>query len=767
MVKKVVQVDIQSKGTKKLDKDLESIEQNLKDIDKQADKTFDGENLKNFQKESAKTGEAVKSVKTRLRELEDEMADIGDVGSPQFQKLAKEAGVLKDKVNNAKAATKAMSADFPKLQLGVQAFQAMGGAAQGAIGVTQLLGDENEAITKGIQKMMAVQSILNGVNSVANALSDETALGLKVRTVRTNILAAAEVRAAGATKGVTIAQKALAAAQIVGAGAMQVLNFVMSLNPVFILIAAFAALAAAFAFFSSDSETAAEKSEELNASLDRQAAALKRLRVVSAKLHETRMRELEILEASEKEKHEARLKRLGEEESERVLELISLKNGYNKQLELYEQALKEEDNETAKSIKDRIKTDKARIAELKLNNEEFNLSRREEEKSYSDFLKSEEEKRTAEEEKQQQKRLAAWKTYNKNRISARRLAQDLHDQIEGDEITANNIKFERLIEDTKKNQTLLQSERRDIIASYETLQEEAENEIITKRAAKREAELIKINEEEAKRLEEEYARQDEQFKLLNSLKNTKLEAEIAEREAEIEAIVADYEVKFALAVGNKELEMELELAQSEELNALKDADAAKEDERNKASFDRKIQTAQDYASSVNSLAQGIFEISNNIGKQDDASKEKRARRQFNINKGLQLGMAVIQGVQGTMAAFSSGAAVPIAGAVLGPLYAGVAAAGAAVNIAKIATTKFNSSGSGGGGGGGSAPSAPSVGSVGGGGSRPANFNVVGDSGTNQLAESLGNQPPVQAFVVGSEVTTQQSLDRNKVDSASL
>ena len=758
MVKKVVQVDIQSKGTKKLDKDLESIEQNLKDIDKQADKTFDGENLKKFQKESAKTGDAVKSVKTRLRELEDEMADIGDVGSPQFQKLAKEAGVLKDKVNNAKAATKAMSADFPKLQLGVQAFQAMGGAAQGAIGVTQLLGDENEAITKGIQKMMAVQSILNGVNSVANALSDETALGLKVRTVRTNILAAAEVRAAGATKGVTIAQKALAAAQIVGAGAMQVLNFVMSLNPVFILIAAFAALAAAFAFFSSDSETAAEKSEELNASLDRQAAALEKLRVISAKLHENRMRELEILEASEKEKHEARLKRLGEEESERVLELISLKSGYNKQLELYEQALKEEDNETAKSIKDRIKTDKARIAELKLNNEEFNLSRREEEKSYSDFLKSEEEKRTAEEEKQQQKRLAAWKTYNKNRISARRLAQDLHDQIEGDEITANNIKFERLIEDTKKNQTLLQSERRDIIASYETLQQEAEDKIILDRAAKRDAELIKINEQEAKRLEEEYARQDEQFKLLNSLKNT-------EREAEIEAIVADYEVKFALAVGNKELEMELELAQSEELNALKDADAAKEAERTQASFDKKVQTAQDYASSVNSLAQGIFEISNNIGKQDDASKEKRARRQFNINKGLQLGMAVIDGFR---AITSSLAQSPVA---IGPIPnpAGIAslalAAGTtAINISKIATSKYKG---GGGGGGGSAPSAPSVGSVGGGGSRPANFNVVGDSGTNQLAESLGNQPPVQAFVVGSEVTTQQSLDRNKVDSASL
>jgi hypothetical protein len=759
MVKKVVQVDIQSKGAKKLDKDLESIEKNLKDIDKQADKTFDGENLKKFQKESVKTGEAVKSVKTRLRELEDEMADIGDVGSPQFQKLAKEAGVLKDKVNNAKAATKAMSSDFPKLQLGVQAFQAMGGAAQGAIGVTQLLGSENEEITKGIQKMMAVQSILNGVNSVANALSDETALGLKIRTVRTNVLAAAEVRAAGATKGVTLAQKALAVAQIIGAGAMGVLNFVMSLNPVFILIAAFALLAGAFAWFSSDSETAAEKSEVLNKSMDRQAAALEKILKLNAKLHENRMRELALQEASEKEVHEAKLQRLSQEEKERVVELGFLKRNYKKQAKLYKEALAEEDSETATSIRERIESDRERLGELRLNAGEYDLARREEEKDYSEFLKSEEDKRTAEEEKQQQKRLAAWKSYNKNRISARRLAQDLHDQIEGDEITANNIKFERLIEDTKKNQTLLQSERRDIIASYETLQEEAESEIIAKRAAKRDAELLKINEDEAKKLEAEYARQDAQFKLLNELRNT-------DRESEVEAIVSDYEAKFLLATGNKELEKELELAQSEELNALRDADAAKEAERIQASFDRKVQTAQDYASSVNSLAQGIFEISNNIGKQDDASKEKRAKRQFNINKGLQLGMAVIDGFR---AVTSSLALSPVA---IGPIPnpAGIAslalaASTTALNIGKISTSKYKSGGGGGGGGGGA--SAPSIGAIGGGGSQPASFNVVGNSGTNQLAESLGNQPPVQAFVVGSEVTTQQSLDRNKIDSASM
>ena len=65
----------------------------------------------------------------------------------------------------------------------------------------------------------------------------------------------------------------------------------------------------------------------------------------------------------------------------------------------------------------------------------------------------------------------------------------------------------------------------------------------------------------------------------------------------------------------------------------------------------------------------------------------------------------------------------------------------------------SSSPSGGGGGGGSAP-APS-------------FNVVGNSGVNQIAQTMGNQQPVQAYVVANNVTTQQSLDRNIVNNASL
>jgi hypothetical protein len=56
------------------------------------------------------------------------------------------------------------------------------------------------------------------------------------------------------------------------------------------------------------------------------------------------------------------------------------------------------------------------------------------------------------------------------------------------------------------------------------------------------------------------------------------------------------------------------------------------------------------------------------------------------------------------------------------------------------------------------------GGTGGGGGAPAppQFNLVGQSSTNQLTQTIAGQQqqPIQAFVVGSEVTSQQSLDRN-------
>ena len=71
-------------------------------------------------------------------------------------------------------------------------------------------------------------------------------------------------------------------------------------------------------------------------------------------------------------------------------------------------------------------------------------------------------------------------------------------------------------------------------------------------------------------------------------------------------------------------------------------------------------------------------------------------------------------------------------------------------------------------GGGSAPSAPADGGGGGGGggaSTTPQFNTIGSSGVNQLAQL--QQQPVQAYVVSGDVTSAQSLDRNRIQNATL
>lgn len=100
---------------------------------------------------------------------------------------------------------------------------------------------------------------------------------------------------------------------------------------------------------------------------------------------------------------------------------------------------------------------------------------------------------------------------------------------------------------------------------------------------------------------------------------------------------------------------------------------------------------------------------------------------------------------------------------LGAVFAGVAVAGGLMNIKKILSVKTPS-------GKGGAVSAPSISAGGGGAMSAPQFNMVGNSGTNQLATSLGSamqQNPVRSYVVASDVSTAQSLNRNIIQNATF
>ena len=118
--------------------------------------------------------------------------------------------------------------------------------------------------------------------------------------------------------------------------------------------------------------------------------------------------------------------------------------------------------------------------------------------------------------------------------------------------------------------------------------------------------------------------------------------------------------------------------------------------------------------------------------------------------------AIAQGTALSVATAGASVAAATAAVVNNNISAGISVAASVAATAK----GLSALGSGGSPGGGDVP----AGSGSGGGSAP-NFNVVGDSGVNQLA-SL-QQQPTQAYVVSGDVTTAQALDRNRVQNATL
>jgi hypothetical protein len=236
----------------------------------------------------------------------------------------------------------------------------------------------------------------------------------------------------------------------------------------------------------------------------------------------------------------------------------------------------------------------------------------------------------------------------------------------------------------------------------------------------------------------------------DELKKLDIQRQILEEEKRIELERLQFNIDSYTEGTQARLDAQIEFdAKKQELdNALvenKRATAAEELAIEQALADAKlaIQNAQlDNVSSGIGLLKGLFEK----------------------NKAIQKGLLIAENAAGiaktiinTVAANAKAvAASPLTG---GQPWVTLNSVSAGIGIASsIAATVKGLSALGGGGNAGSSSGAPSGG---GGGSAPApQFNVVGNSGVNQIAQTLGSQQPVQAYVVASNVTTQQSLDRN-------
>ena len=156
-----------------------------------------------------------------------------------------------------------------------------------------------------------------------------------------------------------------------------------------------------------------------------------------------------------------------------------------------------------------------------------------------------------------------------------------------------------------------------------------------------------------------------------------------------------------------------------------------------------------------------------IGRNDDKLRKKQEeieRKRFKLNKAANMAGALINTYLSASKAYASQLIVGDPSSIIrAKIAAGVSIASGLLNVAAIARQKFQSS----------AGSGGTIGASGGGGGaregREFNFNLAGSTQSNQLTQSIASQlnQPIQAYVVSSEITSQQQLDLNISNTATI
>jgi hypothetical protein len=241
----------------------------------------------------------------------------------------------------------------------------------------------------------------------------------------------------------------------------------------------------------------------------------------------------------------------------------------------------------------------------------------------------------------------------------------------------------------------------------------------------------------------------------------------AKLEGDLIALREDFEatqvVKQELALFEMEQALGQENLTEGERYKIKEEYAAKKEELDKASAEKEKQLAKDVTEATKQVAtqglaaaQGLSDafFGAKLAKVKKGSAEELAleKKKFEVNKKLQIAQAIMQGTQATLAAFASGSAIPIVGAVTGPVFATAAAVTAGLNITKIKNTSFT------GGGGSEAPAvatpsvtAPSV--------TTAPTQQV--QGADAVTQTLGLQGSGSTKVVIVDSEIKAALDRNE------
>jgi len=770
--------------------------------------------------------EKTKTLKQQLREIKDQLGTM-DEGSKGFKELVAEAGALQDKIGDLDQQVKNFASDTGNVDAALGGLTAVTGGFEAVQGAMALVGSENEDLQKSMLKVQGAMALANGVNQVQIALNKDSALMKGIDSVKTTALTiatsvytAAVGTSTGALKLFRLALVSTGIGAIVVGIGLLIANFdkvtdaIMGaydkfnkLGPavklVVLAIIPFAPLIygiiKALEYFGVVDDVTTKRNKE---NAQARTKAVEKEAKLKANLSKKKQKsdddyyshEINLAKANGKETYQLELaKAKAHLASGRVfLAAQALKiKAYQEEIKML--------IATGDADSDRVKALKKSMAD----------SQKVATESYNDNLAT----KRAIEVMEAEHRTEIKNNAKGSAVEQKDITRDLQDAKlaltkdgQEKELEAIRLKYKRENEDLEKEVKEKTKKRKQVdeLTKLNLDLQEKDLAVVRNKYAK---EKIKKQDEEwlatqkltlsARKYEELLLAQKFNSEQEKSIGNAELEKELTEQhQTELNALrkrFADEDLKIAEDLAKAKLDAEkqyqsLVLTEEElaKLNVQSKADG--ELLILKTNFDNKLLTEEQY----NLAREKLTEKTNaEIAKLDEDAKNKKQellnsqleavkggltsianiselfagkskasqKRAFNIQKATNIASATIDTFTSAQAAFKSVAGIPIVGPILAPLASAGAIAMGLINIKKIKESQFE---------GGTTPSASDGGGadIGSGGATQApQFNVVGNNGMNQLAQL--QQKPVQAFVVSSEMTSAQALERNRINNATI
>ncbi len=189
--------------------------------------------LQSYNETQDQTGAKSNSLRSRLRQLRDEMTLLEDAGqddTEQFRKLQIQAARLTDQYGDMQQRIRILASDTRHLDFGLAAVNTAASGFQAYTGALELFGLSSDTAAEAQKKLLAIMALVQGAQQLQTLLLKENTLRVVGADLATKIYSAT-LRIFGATAATaTTSVKALSAALITtGIGALVVaLGFLIS-----------------------------------------------------------------------------------------------------------------------------------------------------------------------------------------------------------------------------------------------------------------------------------------------------------------------------------------------------------------------------------------------------------------------------------------------------------------------------------------------------------------------------------------------------------